>query len=426
MNVDTSYTHAVQTQKPVPPAPPPPPVQHEEPRRRSHKGLWIALVVLVVVALIIVAGVLPRIQARTTLRHETGQLAVPVVNVIAPKAASPQQEVVLPANVQAYIDAPIYARTTGYLKRWYVDIGARVKAGQLLAEIDTPEINQQLRQSRADLATSQANLNLSKITAERYAGLLKSNSVSQQEADNASGDFQAKQAAALSAEANVHRLQDLQSFQKIYAPFSGVVTARNTDIGALIDTGAAGGTHTELFHISQPERLRVYVNVPEAYATATRPGISAELTFAEYPGRRFPGKLVRTSQAIDQTSRTLLVEVSVDNPTGQLFSGAYAQVHFKMPSAGQGYTIPVDTLIFRAEGLQVAAVDENKKVVLKPITIARDFGREVQVGSGIDGHEQLIVNPPDSIFQGQTVRLADQNANASAQGAGSNGSQKQK
>ena len=246
-------------------------------------------------------------------------MAVPTVAVVQPKRSAPAQEIVLPANVQAFADAPIYARTNGYLKRWYVDIGSRVKQGQLLAEIDTPEVNQQLRQARADLGTTQANLNLSKITADRYQGLLKTDSVSKQESDNAAGDYEAKQASVQSAQANVKRLEELQSFQRIYAPFSGVITARNTDIGALINSGSTGGNGNELFHIAQPDKLRVYVSVPQVYSQAAKPGITADLTLAEFPGRRFQGKLVRTANAIDPTSRTLLVEIAVDNPTGTAF-----------------------------------------------------------------------------------------------------------
>ena len=286
-----------------------------------------------VAALLVIFGILPRIQARTALRQETLRMAVPTVAVVQPKRSAPAQEIVLPANVQAFSDAPIYARTNGYLKRWYVDIGTRVKSGQLLAEIDTPEVNQQLRQARADLATSQANLSLSKITADRYAGLLKTDSVSKQESDNAAGDYEAKQAALQSAQANVKRLEELQSFEKIYAPFDGVITARNTDVGALINSGSAGGNRSELFHIAQPDKLRVYVSVPQAYSQAAKPGLTADLTLAEFPGRRFEGKLVRTANAIDPTSRTLLVEIAVNNPTGQLFTGSYAEVHLKLPDA---------------------------------------------------------------------------------------------
>jgi RND family efflux transporter MFP subunit len=383
-----------------------------KPSRRSH--WWILVLALLAAALLVVFGILPRIQARTELRKETGDMAIPTVAVVKPKRSAPAQEIILPANVQAYANAPIYARTNGYLKRWYVDIGGHVKVGQLLAEIDTPEVNQQLRQARADLATAEANLNLSKITAARYAGLLMTDSVSKQEADNAEGDYRAKQATVQSAQANVKRLEELQSFEKIYAPFDGVITARNTDIGALIDSGSSGGTRTELFHIAQPDRLRVYVSVPEPYSQAAKPGMNAELKLSEFPGRAFPGKLVRTASAIDPTSRTLLVEISVNNPTGQLFTGAYAEVHLQLPLAVSSLLLPVDTLLFRSEGLRVAVVGEGQRVDLKPITIGHDFGSEVEVISGLSGNETVIVNPPDSVVAGEAVRIAQ---SAGTQGA---------
>lgn len=367
---------------------------------------WVLLLAVVTAAVIVVAGLLPRIQARTALRRETAEMAVPAVVVVQPKRSAPAQEIVLPANVQAFADAPIYARTNGYLKRWYVDIGTRVKEGQLLAEIDTPEVNQQLRQSRADLATAQANLNLSKITSERYAGLLMSDSVSKQEADNAAGDYEAKQANLQSAQANVKRLEELKSFQKIYAPFSGVITARNTDIGALIDSGSSGGVRTELFHIVQPDKLRVYVSVPQIYSQAAKPGLTAELTLSEFPGRPFVGKLVRTANAIDPTSRTLLVEIAVNNPIGQLFTGSYAEVHLKLPTAAAAFILPVNTLLFRSEGLRIAAVGDGQHVELRPITLGHDFGSEVEVIAGLSGGENVIVNPPDSLVTGETVRIA--------------------
>ena len=376
---------------------------HQKKRRSQW---WILLLAVVTAAVIVVAGILPRIQARTALRRETAEMAVPAVVVVQPKRSAPAQEIVLPANVQAFADAPIYARTNGYLKRWYVDIGTRVKEGQLLAEIDTPEVNQQLRQSLADLATAQANLNLSKITADRYAGLLKTDSVSKQESDNAAGDYEAKQANLQSAQANVKRLQELQSFQKIYAPFSGVITARNTDVGALIDSGSSGGVRTELFHIVQPDKLRVYVSVPEAYSQAAKPGLTADLTLSEFPGRPFAGKLVRTANAIDPTSRTLLVEIAVNNPTGQLFTGSYAEVHFKLPTPTTSLILPVNTLLFRSEGLRVATVGQGQKVELKQITIGHDFGSEVEVVAGLNGNENVIVNPPDSVVEGEAVRIA--------------------
>ena len=378
-------------------------------RSASVRRPWlVALVVFVIVAAVVISGIVPRVRARATLRAETNQLAVPAVIVVQPKRSSPGQEVVLPANVQAFRDAPIYARTNGYLKRWYVDIGGRVKTGQLLAEIDSPEVDQQLHQARADLNTAEANMKLSEITAARYQGLLKTDSVSQQDVDNAAGDYAAKKAIVQSAQANLKRLEELVSFEKIYAPFDGVITARNTDIGQLIDLGSSGGPRSELFHIAQPGKLRVYVNVPEIYSRLTRPGLKADLMLAEFPGRRFEGTLVRSADAIDQASRTLLVEIEVNNPTGELFSGAYAEVHLKLPGNIATFTIPVNTLLFRSEGLRVAAVKDGR-VELTPVSLGRDYGSEVEVLTGLNGDENLVVNPPDSIVSGQQVRLA-QNA----------------
>jgi len=385
------------------------------PQGNSSRRWWIAVLALVIVAAIVVSGILPRIHARADLDKETAEMAIPTVSVVQPKRGAPAQEVVLPANVQAYIDAPIYARTNGYLKHWYVDIGAHVKAGQLLADIETPEVDQQLRQSKADLATSEANLNLSRITNDRYADLLKTDSVSKQDADNAAGDYAAKQATVQSAQANVKRLEELQAFEKIYAPFEGVITARNTDIGALIDSGSSGGTRTELFHIAQPDKLRVYVSVPEAYSQAAKPGLTADLALAEFPGRLFPGTLVRTAEAIDQSTRTLLVEIRVNNPTGTLLSGAYAEVHLKLPTATAAFILPVNALLFREEGLRVAAVTDGKHAVLKPVTLGHDFGSEVEVVAGLAGNESIIVNPPDSIVSGEEVRVAQPAASGESQ-----------
>src|SRR5579862_6236523 len=263
------------------------------PQGRSSRRWWILVLALAAVAALVISGILPRINARASLDKETAEMAIPTVSVIHPKRGEPAQEVVLPANVQAYIDAPIYARTNGYLKHWYVDIGAHVKAGQLLADIETPEVDQQLRQSKADLATAEANLNLSRITNDRYADLLKTDSVSKQDADNAAGDFAAKQATVQSSQANVKRLEELQAFEKIYAPFDGVITARNTDIGALIDSGSSGGVARELFHIAAVDRLRVYVNVPQLYSPFIKSGLRASLALTEFPSRRFDGVVVR-------------------------------------------------------------------------------------------------------------------------------------
>jgi RND family efflux transporter MFP subunit len=381
------------------------PAQFARPVDSRRNRLWLAIAAALFAVCVVVFGVVPRVKARAALRKETTQLAVPSVTVVQPKASTPAQELVLPANVQPYISAPIYARTNGYLKKWYVDIGARVKKGQLLAEIETPEVDQQLQQSRANLETAQANLNLSRITANRYQDLLKTDSVSKQEADNAAGSYSANQAILQSNLANVRQLEQLQSFQKIYAPFDGIITVRNTDVGALITAGSGGGTNAALFQIAQPEKLRVYVNVPEAYSLGAKAGLTADLTLGEFPGRRFPGKLVRTANSIDPASRTLLAEISVDNPTGTLLSGAYAEVHLKLPTAVSSYLLPVDTLMFRSEGLRVAVVNDNQRAELRQISIGRDFGSAVEVTSGIEGREKVIVNPPDSLLSGQSVRV---------------------
>jgi len=332
-------------------------------------------------------------------------MALPTVAVVRPERTAEAEEVVLPANVQAYISAPIYARTNGYLKKWYADIGAHVKEGQLLAEIETPEVDQQLQQARADLGTAQASPHLAENTASRYQDLLKTNSVSQQETDNATGALAANKATVQANQANVNRLQQLQSFEKIYAPFTGVITARKTDIGDLIDAGASGGSKTDLFDIAQPDKLRVYVNVPEAYSQAAKPGLTADLTLAEFPSKRFQGKLVRTAEAIDPASRTLLVEIDVVNPTGVLLTGSYAEVHLKLPAGASSYIVPVNTLLFRKEGLRLAVVSDGK-AVLTPVTPGHDFGDRMEIVGGLKGDESIVVNPPDSIISGQPVRIA--------------------
>jgi RND family efflux transporter MFP subunit len=387
------------------------------PAGKTSSHWWIAILVFAAVVALVVSGILPRIQARNALAVETKQMAIPTVVVVHPKPSAPSKEVVLPANVQAYIDSPIYARTNGYLKKWYADIGTRVTAGQLLAEIETPEVDQQLRQARADLGTAEANLSLAKITADRYVGLLKTDSVSKQDTDNAQANYAAQKATVQAMEANVKRLEQLQSFEKIYAPFTGVITARRTDIGALIDSGSSGGTRAELFHIAQPDRLRVYVNVPQTYSQAAKPGLTADLVLAEFPGRRFPGTLVRTAESIDQNTRTLLVEIAVNNPTGTLLSGAYAEVHLKLPGATSSFTLPVTTLLFRSEGLRVVTVDNNQHAQLTPITIGRDYGSEVEVVAGLTGDESIIANPPDFIVSGQEVRVSQPSSTPAAGGA---------
>jgi len=365
----------------------------------------IALVLFAVFGWVLAHGILGRLRASASLRTETDNMAVPVVSVITPQRSAPSQEIVLPANVQPFITSPIFSRTNGYLKAWYFGIGARVKKGQLLAEIETPEIDQQLQQSRSNLATAEANLKLAEITKNRYQGLLKSNAVSQQDVDNAIGTYNANVAIVQANQANVKQLETLQSFEKIYAPFDGVIIARNTDIGDLINSGSNANAQTDLFHIAQPELLRVYVNVPEEYSRVATTGLGATLTLAEFPGREFPGKLVRRAEAINLSTRTLLTEVDVSNPTGQLLSGSYAQVHFKVPGRVSTLILPVETLLFRSEGLRVAVV-RGGKAELVPVTLGHDYGETIEIVSGLKGSESVIVSPPDSIVSGQRVQIA--------------------
>jgi RND family efflux transporter MFP subunit len=376
---------------------------------RSKRGA-----ILLVFAGIFVYGILARLGERNTVRAETAQMAVPSVSVISPQRSASSQDIVLPGNVQPFVSAPIYSRTNGYLRRWYADIGAHVRKGQLLAEIETPEVDQQLLQSRSNLSTAQANLKLAEITMNRYQGLLVTHAVAQQDADNAVGTYNANKAIVEANQANVKQLEALQSFEKIYAPFDGIVTARNTDIGDLINSGNSGNIKTDLFHISQPGKLRVYVNVPEQYSQATTPGLTAELTLAEFPGRRFQGKLVRTSNAINFATRTLTAEIDLDNPGGELLSGSYTEVHLKVPGQTSSYLVPVSTLIFRSQGLQLAVVKDGS-VLLTPVTPGHDFGDQIEIVSGLKGDESVIISPPDSIVSGQKVQVVQSAATGGAQ-----------
>jgi RND family efflux transporter MFP subunit len=371
---------------------------------RSRRGWIVATVLFLFFVGLLVSGILERIHANASLLTETADLAIPTVSVVAPKRAAPSQEIILPGNVQPFVTSPIFARTNGYLEHWYFDIGAHVKKGQLLAVILSPEVDQQLRQAKSNLATAQANLELASITKDRYVGLKKTNAVSQQDVDNATGNYNASKAIVEADEAAVQQYSALVSFERIYAPFDGVITARNTDIGDLINSGSNANPKTDLFHIAQPGMLRVYVNVPEEYSPQTTPGLTAELKLDEFPGRTFTGKLVRTADAINYTTRTLLVEVDVNNPSGELLSGAYAEVHFKIPGQASTYILPVDTLLFRKEGLNVAVV-ENEKATLVPVTPGHDFGDSIEIVSGLQGNESVIMSPPDSIVTGETVNI---------------------
>jgi RND family efflux transporter MFP subunit len=383
------------------------------------RGAAMVFIAIVVVGLLVALGIIPRMRSRKALAAETNELAEPTVLVVHPKQGAPAQEILLPGNIQAFVDAPIYARTNGYLKRWYFDIGSPVRQGQLLAEIESPEVDQQLSQAQADLGTAMETLHLSQITANRFSDLIKQDAVSQQETDNAVSDLAAKNTAVKSAQANVDRLKQLVAFEKVYAPFDGVVTARNTDIGQLIDSGASGGQARALFQMAAINKLRVFISVPQIYSQAATPGLTSDLTFAEFPGRRFPGKLARTSRSIDPTARTLNVEVDVDNSKGELLPGAYTEVHLKLKQSLPTLTVPVSALLFRREGLRVVVAKSDNTAELAPVTLGRDFGDFAEITTGLTGQERIVSNPPDSIVNGERLNVQaqkEQTAEAAGQG----------
>jgi RND family efflux transporter MFP subunit len=379
------------------------PETKRQPKAAGRVALLLGLVAAVAFGVFIYSGIHGRVEAASTLQNETEQAAIEDVIVVEPKTAAPIDEVVLPGATQPYVNSPIYARTNGYLVKWFYDIGAKVKQGDLLAIIDTPELDKQLEQARADLETAQSNLTLSKTTAERWQGLVKTRSVSQQSTDQAVDNLSATQASVNSYAANVRRLEDLVSFEKVYAPFDGVITVRNTDTGWLINAGA-GSASAELFQLAQTGTLRIFVAVPEVYSRAARVGSTATLTLDEFPSETFHGKVTRTSESIDLASRTLNTEIDVDNPTGQLLPGAYVHVHLKLPSQTRTVIVPANTLLFRSEGLRVGVV-RNGHAQLTPITIGVDYGATVQVTSGLTLKDQVIVSPSDSLISGTPVRI---------------------
>ncbi len=374
------------------------------PPRRSRRGLVILALAVILLAVAIYSGIHSRIDAGHTLAATTEASAVLTVNAVHPDAGAPNEELSLPGSTQAITDTPIYARTSGYLKRWAFDMGAHVKKGDLLAEIDTPEVDEQLRQMRADLDTAEANLKLADLTAKRNEDLLKTRSIATQERDNAAGALAAAKATVASKQADVARLERMQSYEKVYAPFDGIITARNTDIGALIDAGANSAAR-ELFHLSAIDKIRVLVSVPEGYSRAVHAGDKAKVTLDEFPGESFDGTLVRTANAIDPSSRTLLVEVDVDNADGRLLPGAYAFVHLSLAKAARSVTVPANATIFRKEGIQVALVRDDK-AVLVPISIGRDYGDKVEVVSGLAPSDLVILDPSDSLITGTAVHVA--------------------
>jgi RND family efflux transporter MFP subunit len=375
-----------------------------EPRLTS--GTWIGMIVVaVIVAAVVIFGIAARHGSEHVLEKETAAAAIPSVNVVYPSSSTLSSEIALPGNTQAYMDTPIYSRTNGYLKSWYFDIGAHVRKGQLMAQIETPEVDQQLQVAQADLKSAEANLDLANTTSTRYQNLLKTNSVSKQETDVAMSDASAKKAAVDASMANVRRLEQLQSFEKVYAPFDGIVTARNTDVGRLISAGQ-NTTPQELFHLAAIAKLRVYVSVPEAYSSAVKDGAKATLTLDEYPGKTFEGTIARNSNAIDQSTRTLNVEVDVDNPKAELLPGAYAFVHFKVPAHAASLMLPSNTLLFRSEGLRVGVVRDGR-VQLVPVKIGRDAGATVEIASGLTANDAVILDPSDSLASGQEVQIAN-------------------
>jgi len=396
--MDESPRHA----SPEPPMPEmsPAPAPAHDPRIRRY--LLIAAGAAVVLA---AWGILSRLYARVLLERAAADAAIVTVATTHPSRGPGTDILVLPGTVQAFYEAPIYARTSGYLHAWYTDIGTSVKKGQLLAEIDTPEVDQQLRQAEADLATAKANYQLARSTNERWQGLLATESVSKQDADERAGDAAAKEAAEQSAAANVARLREVESFKRVGAPFDGVVTQRNTDVGALINAGETPGS--ALFRVADTHRLRIYVSVPQSYAGQVSQGASAGLEFADRPGKRYEASVSSTARALDASSRTLQVELQIDNARGELFPGSYAEVHFDLGGAGASLLrIPVNSVLFRAQGLLVATVDSSGHAHLHRITQGRDFGREIEVLSGVEASDTLIVNPPDSISDGMQVRVA--------------------
>jgi RND family efflux transporter MFP subunit len=373
-------------------------VGHDHSRTRRY--LLIALCVALVLA---IWGIVSRVQARRALERQSVQAAIPTVTTTHAKPGPPADALVLPGSVYAYYEAPIYARTSGYLKNWYTDIGASVKKGQLLGDIETPEVDQQLRQAQADLGTAQANYELARTTNVRWQGLLATQSVSQQDADQRAGDAAAKFAAQKSAAANVARLLELESFKRVVAPFDGIVTQRSTDVGALINAGESPGN--ALFRVADTHKLRIYVYVPQLYAAHVRQGLGAQLDFADHPGEHFSAQVTSTANALDANSRTLQVELQIDNPRGELLPGSYVEVKFSLPSSANSLRVPTNTLLFRGPNLQVATVDDGRHVRLKDIVEGRDFGTEVEVLAGITVDDALIVNPPDSAADGMEVRI---------------------
>ncbi len=386
--------HAAPQVTPPPELPPAPP----------RTAIIVVVLVVVVLALSGAASMFSRIRAGHALAKETEIDAVATVTVVHPIAEKPDEELVLPATLQAYEESPIHARTSGYLLRWYKDIGSRVNKGDLLAEIDTPEVDQELSQARANRQQVVAQRDIAKISADRWQNLRKTDSVSEQEADTQSSAYQQAVANLASADANVRRLEQLESFKHVYAPFFGVLVKRNVDPGALINAGSGG---VELFILAKVDPVRVFTNVPQAYSPAIKNGMPAYITLQEIPGEKFKGTVARTAEAIDPATRTLLTEVDVPNKDSRLLRGSFGEVHFSPKINAERVTVPVNAMLFREEGARVAVVGTDSKVQLRPITIGRDYGTTLEILGGLNLEDRIIINPADSLEDGQKVNVAD-------------------
>jgi membrane fusion protein, multidrug efflux system len=379
--------------------------QHDRHRQTRRKGYLLAAVLGFIFVVIAVVGISMRLSESRALAKETEEIAVPTVDVVHPSSEPPQSELELPSTLQAYIEAPIYARTTGYLRRWYKDIGSKVSKGELLADIETPEVDQELQQARAARDQASAQLKLAQSSAKRWENLQKMDAVSQQETDERSSSYIQGEANLNAAEANVRRLEQLESFKHIYAPFSGVITTRNTDVGSLVNAGNGGPTQ-QLFVIAQIDPIRIYVSVPEVDSPSIHKGVKVDIEVPALIGKHFTGSVVRTAEAIDPATRTLNTEIDVPNPKGQLLPGSYAQVHLALNQQVQRLTLPSNALLFRAEGPRAAVVGAGSKVELRPIAIGRDFGNTVEIISGLEPADAVVVSPSDSLENGQVVRIA--------------------
>lgn len=381
-----------------------PEINSEPPRPHKRRGYVIAAVLAVVFLVAAIVGLISRFSERRALAKETETLAIATVAIIHPKVEPPQQELVLPSTLQAYIESPIYARTNGYLTKWYKDIGSRVQKGDRLADIETPEIDQELVQARATRDQAAAQVEIAKTSAKRWENLQKMDAVAQQETDERTNTYAQAQANLAAADANVRRLEELESFKHVYAPFSGVITKRNIDIGALINAGNTG-SNQQLFDVARVDPIRVYVSVPEIYAGSVRPGVRASIEVPSLSGQKFSGSVVRNADAIDTSTRTLLTEIDVPNRKGELLPGAYAQVHFDLNVQAERLSVPVNALLFRAEGTRAAVVDANGKVHLQPVNIGRDYGVSVEILAGLKPTDSVVLNPSDSLEEGQQVSV---------------------